>query len=283
MKVFSQESNIRRKQIVLGQVGQRHKTCLPYLGRAGFGLSRIQAASQRCESVTRRAAKVEVQPVRSRFFGNIRNGIDSKQANHCNLNTEFLQYFAAQRRFDHIVRQGVAAWSGRIPRSRLKRPPGKAPCAFSSIAVFNEQHLRRGGALVDHHRDRPYQPLSGEQPLQEPGQPRWKQPPNEKSRPVEIRVVLDETGQPSEHPRLHSGRQVSNDTGDETWMRFWSCDADSSFCATATSGAPELKPSPEHDRLWLQRCQLERLPPLGDNQPAVNTRRSFTDSPCVFG
>jgi hypothetical protein len=59
--------------------------------------------------------------------------------------------------------------------------------------VFNQEHFQRGDAFVDHDGNSPYQPLSGEQPLQEPGQPRRKQPPNEKGEPVEIRVVLNET------------------------------------------------------------------------------------------
>jgi len=59
--------------------------------------------------------------------------------------------------------------------------------------VFNQKYLYGRGVLVDHDRNGPYQPLSGEQPLEEPGQPRWKQPPNEKRGPVEIGVALDET------------------------------------------------------------------------------------------
>ena len=123
-------TSVENRSYLVRSVRGTRRTCF-ISGEQWFGLSGIQAVSQCCKSVTRRAAKVKVQPVGSGFFGNIWDGIDSKQADHCNFNTEFLQYFPAQRGFNHIVGQGVVAWSGRISGSRLKRPPGRphAPLA----------------------------------------------------------------------------------------------------------------------------------------------------------
>ena len=193
-KVFSQEPDIRGKQIVLAQVSQRHKTYLSYLRRARFGLSGIQAAPQCCKSFTRCTAKVKVQPVGSGFLGNVRYGIDSDQPDHCDFDSELLRYFPAQCGFNHIVGRSAVARLVWISRSRLERSTGKAPCAFGPIAVLNQQHLRGRVGLVDHDRNSPDQPLSGEQSLQEPGKPRWKQPPNVKREPVKVGVTLNETG-----------------------------------------------------------------------------------------
>src|SRR5215471_12810637 len=108
-KVYGQESGVRGKQVVPIQVRQRDETHLSYLGRALCSPG-VQAAPKCRKSVSRRTAKIKVEPVRSGFLGDVGDGIDAKQAHYRNFDTKLLHNLPAQRGFKHIVRRGVVAW-----------------------------------------------------------------------------------------------------------------------------------------------------------------------------
>src|SRR5262249_30890947 len=150
-------------------------------------------------SIARLTPKVEIQSVGSRLFFDVRHRVDSKNTEHSNLDAELLQYFAPQRRFDRVIGRSDFARSVGIARDRLERSARKAPRTFGPIAVLDQKHFRRRGALVDHDGHSANQPLSSEHSLHESGQPRREQSPNGKGEPVQGRVALDEMRYPGEH------------------------------------------------------------------------------------